>query len=131
MFTGEPYFIISHGSWFDGTIWIEFPVPEPNHRTLLDLANRLAEDFGAVVIERRPESGDNARKEYWYLQVASEQLLLMRTVGCNSIGLCTVLGNQDQLIRIGHAWDVRRLRGFWWRTWRLRHRLKTLTTPQI
>lgn len=74
----EPHFwmgLAGRGGW---NAWLEFPAGATSHAALVEVAERLCRDFGAVVIERYPEVPSDDDKEDWRLGVGSATLMLMR-----------------------------------------------------
>ncbi len=114
----EPYFWMGPGRG-GRNAWLEFPAAT-SHAALVEVAERLRRDFGAVVIERFPEGATEDSREYWWLRIDSATLMLMRN---NSVGLSVESGDVGLLVQIGRAWGVQRFVGWRWKLWRAWRRL--------
>jgi hypothetical protein len=119
----EPY--VWMGSWRRGgpSAWLEFPADATSHAALVEVAERLHRDFGAVVTERFADRAADEDKEYWRLRVGSASLLLMRKPPVCPVGLCVETGDIALLVRIARAWGVEQFVGWRWPLWRAWRRL--------
>jgi hypothetical protein len=113
-----PYLWMGRGLRSGWNAWLEYPAGATSHADLVEVADRLNRDFGAVVIERLPESPREEGKEYWRLRVGSDVLMLMRKPPGMPVGLCVESGNVELLVRIGREWGIERFVGWRWRLWR-------------
>jgi hypothetical protein len=113
------------GPWRRGgpSAWLEFPADATSHAALVEVAERLQRDFGAVVTERSDDRAADGDKEYWRLRVGSATLILMRKPPVCPVGLCVETGDTGLLLRIARAWGVERFVGWRWCLWRALHRL--------
>jgi hypothetical protein len=108
------------GGW---NAWLEYPAGVTSHADLVEVAERLRRDFGAVIIEQYPERPSDDSKEYLWLRIGSATLMLMRKPPHCPVGLCVESGDVGLLVRIGRAWGVQRFVGWRWRLWRALRRL--------
>lgn len=113
----EPYLDVTHSMRRGWGGWLEFPAEMTDHAALAGVADRLCRDFGAVVTERYPEDADDACKEYWWLQVGEDVLMLMRKPPEVAVGLCVASGDFGTLVRICRSRGIERAAGWRWRTW--------------
>jgi hypothetical protein len=88
-----------------------------SHWALVQIAERLCRDFGAVVTERYPEPHFDEGKEYWWLQIGSATLMVMRKPPDCPVGLTVTDGDIELLVRIGRTWGVTRFVGWRWHLW--------------
>ena len=119
----EPYLSMGPSRRWEWNIWLEFPADMTSHVALVQVADRLCRDFGAVVTERYPEPHFDEGKEYWWLRVGSTTLMLMRKPPDCPVGLSVTDGDIGLLVRIGQAWGVTRFVGWRWRLWWIWRRL--------
>lgn len=113
----EPYLSLSRdhrGGW---SAWIEFPSDAMSHSHLVEVADRLIRDFGAVVTERYPDPFFEESKEYWWLTMGSHTVMLMRKPPDCPVGLCVEDGGVGVLVRIGRKWGIERYVGWRWKLW--------------
>lgn len=119
----EAYLWMGPSRLGDWNIWLEFPADMMSHEAMVEIADRLGRDFGAVVTERYPEPHFDEGKEYWRLGVGSTNLLLMRKPPDCPVGLSVTEGDIGLIVRIGQAWGVTRFVGWRWRLWWVWRRL--------
>ena len=99
------------------------PADMTSHAALVEVAERLRRNFGAVATERYPEIPSDDDKEYCWLQVGSATLMLMRKPPDCPVGLCVESGDIGLLVRIARALGVKRFVGWRSRLWRAWRRL--------
>lgn len=114
----KPFFVILARRPFGWYPCLELTTDD-DRDAFLSIAERLVAEFQGEVIERYG-STEPSGKEYWWFDIESKRLLLMRKGPPIGIGL---LGTDIELfVRIAHRFDARFV-GWRWKLWRLLRRV--------
>ncbi|MBA3312317.1 MAG: hypothetical protein M3552_08250 [Planctomycetota bacterium] len=120
-----PFFVILGRRRLRWYPCLEFTI-DGRRETFLKIANRLVDEFAGQVVERYGGHGD-ADKEYWWIDIESKHLLLMRKEEPIGIGLLGDGPTDIELVaRIAQRFEARFV-GWRWRIWRL---VRRISRPQ-